>query len=338
MLVHGIAPSNLLIGTMTPIIKNNRESHNRSNNYRTLTIGTCLSKVFDCLVIKKQNKVFNTSELQFGFKDKSSTTMCTFMVQQTISHYVTNGSNVNVLMLDASKAFDRVHYVTLFKKLIARGMCPLAIRLLLNMYTQQKLQVKWNGSISNQFGVSNGVRQGGVMSPLLFGIYMDELLLELKNSGVGCYIGNYYCGAYGYADDIILLCPSITGLENMIRICEVYSDKHFINFNGKKSKLLIFGNSDNDPKIKVKGELVPVCTKAIYLGNLLSTLCENDMINEGIKSFNINFNIFISEFSTCRILMKNKLFNQYCCFIMDHSYGLCIMIASVVYVPNGVKL
>ena len=42
MLVHGIAPSNLLIGTMTPIIKNNRESHNRSNNYRTLTIGTCL--------------------------------------------------------------------------------------------------------------------------------------------------------------------------------------------------------------------------------------------------------------------------------------------------------
>ena len=108
------------------------------------------------------------------------------------------------------------------------------------MYTEQILQVKWNGSISNQFGVSNGVRQGGVMSPLLFGIYMDELLLELKNSGVGCYIGNYYCGAYGYADDIILLCPSITGLENMIRICEVYSDKHCINFNGKKSKLLIF--------------------------------------------------------------------------------------------------
>ena len=314
MLVHGNAPNNMLVGTMTPIIKNNRESHNKSSNYRTLTIGTSLSKVFDLLIIKKQNKVFNTSELQFGFKNNSSTTLCTFMVQQTISHYVANGSNVNVLMLDASKAFDRVHYITLFKKLIARNLCPLAIRLLLNMYTQQKLQVKWNGSISDQFSVSNGVRQGGVMSPLLFGIYIDDLLLELKNNGVGCHIGNYYCGAYGYADDIILLCPSITGLERMIQICEIYSDKHCISFNGKKSKLLIFGKKGNDPNIIIKGENVPVCTKAIYLGNLLSTLNEDDMTNEGIKIFNVNFNIFMSEFSTCRILVKNKLFNQYCCF------------------------
>ena len=299
---------------MTPIIKDNRESPNNSTNYRTLTIGTCLSKVFDLLIIKKQNKVFNTSELQFGFKDKSSTTMCTFMVQQTISHYVTNGSNENVFMLDASKAFDRVHYITLFKKLIVRGMCPLTIRLLLYMYTQQKLQVKWNSSISNQFDVSNGVRQGGVMSPLLFSIYIDELLNDLKNSGIGCYIGNYYCGAYGYADDIILLCPSITGLENLIKICEVYSDKHCINFNGKKSKLLIFGKKGDDPNIRIKGELVPVCNKTTYLGNCLSTLSENDMTNEGIKQFNVNFNIFMSEFKTCRVLVKNKLFNQYCCF------------------------
>ena len=313
MLVHGIAPNNMLIGTMTPIIKDGRESHKNSSNYRTLTIGTCLSKVFDILVIKNQSKVFNTSEMQFGFQNGSSTTMCTFMVQQTISHYVKNNSNVNVLMLDASKAFDRVQYIHLFKKLIGRGMCPIIIRLLLNMYTQQKLQVKWNGVISDQFNVSNGVRQGGIMSPLLFRIYIDELLLDLKNSGVGCVVGNYYCGAFGYADDIILLCPAITGIEHMIQICEVYADKHFIRFNGKKSKLLIFGEKTDDPKISIKGELVPLCTNAIYLGNMLSTVCNSDIVNEGIKHFNINFNIFLSKFGTCKILVKDKLFNQYCC-------------------------
>ena len=117
MLVHGIAPDNMLIGTMTPIIKDSRESHKNSTNYRTLTIGTILSKVFDILVIKNQSNVFNASEMQFGFKTGSSTTMCTFMVQQTISYYLTNNSNVNVLMLDASKAFDRVHYIVYLKSL-----------------------------------------------------------------------------------------------------------------------------------------------------------------------------------------------------------------------------
>ena len=89
------------------------------------------------------------------------------------------------MLLDASKAFDRVDYIKLFDKLIKRGMCPLTIRLLLNMYIQQKLQVKWNNHISYKFNVTNGVRQGGVLSPYLFSVYMDELLVTLKNNGVG---------------------------------------------------------------------------------------------------------------------------------------------------------
>ena len=72
-------------------------------------------------------------------------------------------------------------------------MCPLVVRLLLQMYTHQKLQVNWNDVISNQFSVKNGVHEGGVMSPLLFGVYMDGLLDELKDLGIGCYIGQHFC-------------------------------------------------------------------------------------------------------------------------------------------------
>ena len=121
---------------------------------------------------------------------------------------------------------------------------------------------------------------GGVMSPLLFGVYIDELLSELKYSGTGCYIGSYYCGIFGYADDIILICPTITGLEHMIKMYEVYSDKHCINFNGKKSKLLIFGTKIKDPMIKVKNENVLVCETAEYLGDMLSTNDFNDIVNK----------------------------------------------------------
>ena len=313
MIIHGIAPSDFLIGTMIPIIKDHRKSCKKFDNYRTLTLGTIMSKIFDIIILEKHNSYFNTSEMQYGFKCKSSTVMSTFMVNQTISHYLSRGSNVNVLMLDASKAFDKIDFVKLFDKLVKRGLSPIVIRLILNMYIGQKFQVKWNGVISEMFEVSNGVRQGGVMSPILFGIYIDELLSELKQKGTGCQVGHYFCGAFGYADDIVLLCPTITGLKKMIKICENYAKEHNITFNGSKSKLLVFGNSDVTPKIFINGKEVEKCNEAQYLGILLSTGDYSAATEEGTTKFNISYNRFLAKFNTCRVSVKYKLFNQYCC-------------------------
>lgn len=60
----------------------------------------------------------------------------------------------------------------------------------------------------NHLVLKNGVRQGGILSPLFFSLYMDKLLSELKDSGIGCHIGNHYFGALGYADDLVLICPT----------------------------------------------------------------------------------------------------------------------------------
>ena len=118
MLTHGIAPEELLLGTMIPLIKDSRGKKNCSDNYRALTIGTGLSKLLDIVIRNKQTDALKTSDLQFGFKEKSSTSMCTFAVVETIEYYKTKGSNVHVLLLDASKAFDRVNYIKLFEKML----------------------------------------------------------------------------------------------------------------------------------------------------------------------------------------------------------------------------
>ena len=75
-----------------------------------------------------------------------------------------------------------------------------------------------------------------------------------------------FCGLLGFADDIMLLCPTLGGLRKMIRVCEDYANDHSILFNGSKSKLLIFGEYRRQVHIVVNGESVPTCSEAVYLG------------------------------------------------------------------------
>ena len=125
--------------------------------------------------------------------------------------------------------------------------------------------------MSSKFDVTNGVRQGGILSPLLFTVYIDELLEKLKRNGIGCHMGHHFVGALGYADDIILLCPSVAGLKDMIKICEEYANEHNIIFNGSKSKYLVFGKYEYNPTVKVNNEIVSRSESAEHLGHLLHT-------------------------------------------------------------------
>ena len=94
--------------------------------------------------------------------------MCTMVLKEAIACYVNNGSSVFCTLLDATKAFDRVKYVTIFKLLLDRKLPPVCIRLLVNMYTSQVTRVEWNGVCSDYLSVRNGVKQGGVISPVFY--------------------------------------------------------------------------------------------------------------------------------------------------------------------------
>ena len=172
-----------------------------------------------------------------------SAAMCTMVVKETISYYINNGSPVTCTFLDASKAFDRVEYCKLFNLLVARGMPPVIIRLFLNMYTNQHVRVLWNGEFSNVFGVENGVKQGGVISPVLFCVYIDELLLKLRGSGVGCFVGDWFVGAVAYADDIVLLAPTATAMRRMLSICDSFANEFSVLFNANKSKCVFLSEA-----------------------------------------------------------------------------------------------
>ena len=181
MLSHGRAPAGLLLSTLVPLIKNKRGNKCDSNNYRAIAISSIIGKLFDTVLLKLQHASLFTDLLQFGFKPNSSTVICTSLLRDTIEYYNENGSDCYLLLLDASKAFDRAEYVRLFCTLSDRNMCPIVLRLLMNMYINQSFQVKWNNIISSQSHVSNGIKQGGCLSPTLISVYLNKLIETLRN-------------------------------------------------------------------------------------------------------------------------------------------------------------
>ena len=129
----------------------------------------------------------NTTDNQFGFKKGHSTDHCIFALKIVIQYYKSKNSPC---FLDASKAFVRVTHWTLFRKLLNRGVPVVLIRILLYWYRTQTFCIKWDSTISDFFNVSNDVRQGGILSPYLFIVYIDDLSNMLNSAGIGCQLSH----------------------------------------------------------------------------------------------------------------------------------------------------
>jgi len=128
-------------------------------------------------------------------------------------------------------------YVKLFDVLVQHKLYPIFLRLLLNMYTSHVTRIMWNGVFSERFPVKNGVKQGGVLSPVLC-IYIDGLLERLARSQTGCTVGAVYVGALAYADNLLVLAPKPSAMRLLHQICDNYAKEYSITFNASKSKCM----------------------------------------------------------------------------------------------------
>ena len=136
-------------------------------------------KIFKLFLSEKLNNYLTTSENQFRFKAKHSTDMCIYADKSVVKYYNHFHSPVYICFLDASKAFDRINHWTLHSKFIARGVpCPL-VTIIMFWYKAQTICVKWSKLCSSYISVSNGVRQGGIPSPKIFSVYVDDQSVAL---------------------------------------------------------------------------------------------------------------------------------------------------------------
>ena len=175
MIVHGHSPNELLNVILVNIPKDLRGNLQSSDNYRGIALCSAITKIIDYVFffffLQKHSDILNMSDLKFAFKEEHSTSMCTSVIKEVISYYNSRGSNVYACLLDASKAFDRLNHGKLFNILIERGLPAIVIRFIIDSYTRQITYIRWNSAKSSAIPMLNGVKQGGVLSPVLFFVF-----------------------------------------------------------------------------------------------------------------------------------------------------------------------
>ena len=142
------------------------------------------------------------------------------------------------------------------------------IILIVYWYDELYCRVRWDDQYSPWFNLLAGVRQGGILSPDFYCLYVDELVKILSELNVGCYIKHVFVNALMYADDMALISPSLRGLQKLLHSCESYCNEWDICLNPKKSRNLYYGKRRSHLcTLRLNGKVR--CTRKAEFGRII---------------------------------------------------------------------
>ena len=278
-LIHGTVSTSLLACAFLPLLKNSLKDPPDPGIYRAIAGSSLLLKLFENVILLVWGHLLGTDSLQFGYKPGTSTTQCSWLVQEVVGHYLRNGSHPILTVLDCSKAFDTCKFSIMFSKLLNTGLPAIVIRAMIHVYEEQYAWVKWGKAVSSRFSITNGTRQGSVASPALWCVYLDLLIKELREIGLGCHVGGMFMGVVVYADDVLLMAPNRSAMQVMLAKCEEYASKNNIQFStdpdptkSKTKCILVCGSRKKLEKpapLSLCGRDLPWVKSASHLGHEL---------------------------------------------------------------------
>ena len=257
------------------------------NNYRGISLLSCLGKLFSAILNQRlmryalDKNILKTEQLGFLPGNRTSDA---HIILNTLIYCHKNKNRIFSCFIDFKKAFDTIPRDILFEKLLDHGITGKFFNILKTFYTNDNCCVKVGDNITNVFEANQGVKQGCILSPLLFNIFLSDIVslfndqecdpLKIQNTKT--------IGSLVWADDLVILSETENGLQNMLNNLSSYVDQNRMKINVDKTKVMIFNKSGKLLRrhFQVGNEIIYTTKTYKYLGFILMPSGE---INTGIK-------------------------------------------------------
>jgi hypothetical protein len=299
---RGHVPNSFGQSYTVPIPKNNN-SYSKSLNvedFRGISISCVLSKVFEHCILDRYQSFFITSDNQFGFKKGSGCSHAIYTLRSVVDHYNSRGTTVNLCALDLTKAFDKMNHHGLFCKLMGKCIPLYLLKTFECWFSKGLTCVRWGSVYSNFYQLTCGIRQGGVLSPYFFASYIDDIVDKVNSHyNLGCYFKGFCVSLLLYADDIIIIAPTVMALQKLFNIVEAELTQLDMKINANKSHCIRIGPRHNfncADIITSDGDAIQWTEEIRYLGIFIVTnnvFCCNH--SNAKRSFYRTFNSIFSK-------------------------------------------
>ncbi|UYV62957.1 hypothetical protein LAZ67_2002616, partial [Cordylochernes scorpioides] len=267
---------------------------NNPTNYRGIALCSNISKLFTTILSNRLNNWIEKRviilENQAGFRKNRSCTDHIILLNSLIQLSLRRKrGKLYVFFVDLTKAFDTVPHDLLWQKLHKMGISNKFVMLIKNFYQEAKITIRWKGQYSNNVKINSGVLQGESLSPLLFILYMADLI-ELYNNSA---LTGFHLPDFGvlhllmYADDIAIIGESKINLQIKINLLKSYLDKNKLVLNENKSKIIVFRNGGRPARHEnwYWGDTpLTVASNITYLGYPFTSTINSKKAKEGVSS------------------------------------------------------